>query len=278
MNGTAINLGFVGAGRMAQAIGRGIAGSSGIAEMPARFFDPDDAAAGGFSTGHPDAIRVASAAELAGQCRLLVLAVKPQVMPEVLADLQPVVESGHLVVSVAAGVTLATLGQRLSTERLIRAMPNTPCLIGRGMTALAAAPAASAADRERVRIMFDAVGDVVEVDESRIDAVTGLSGSGPAYVFSFIESLIAGGVEAGLEESLARQLALQTVLGAGQLMRATGKSAAELRHQVTSPGGTTLAGLEALHQAGFARAVTAAVSAATHRAGELAEQAGRSAI
>ena len=194
-------------------------------------------------------------------------------MRHVLGELRPAVDRGHLIVSVAAGVTLTTLGSCLETNRLIRVMPNTPCLIGQGISAMAFDAGVTESDRILTERMFGLIGKVVIVPEESMDAVTGLSGSGPAYVFTFIEALIQGGVAVGLPEHVAAQLAIQTVRGATELLIESGKSPDELRHNVTSPGGTTLAGLNALEQGKFADTVKNAVRAATQRATQMAGMA-----
>lgn len=268
--------GFVGAGRMAQALSNGIWRANRLhatGTSPAVcFVDPSDDAALSFQEACPDARRCANIDQLAQQSDLLLLAVKPQIMSGVLADLRPHVTTDHLIVSVAAGVPIQAIQYTLGTENVIRVMPNTPCLIGEGMSAMACPTSVSARDREQVKQgLLEHVGKVVEVDEARMDAVTGLSGSGPAYVFTFIESLIEAGVDQGLEKDVARQLALQTVLGAARLVEQTGRSPEDLRNQVTSPGGTTLAGLQVLADEGFQAITRQAVAAATRRSMELAK-------
>ncbi|MGI9517678.1 MAG: pyrroline-5-carboxylate reductase [Pirellulaceae bacterium] len=262
----ATKIGFVGGGRMAQALARGLGGRDWIDSIS--FVDPDDEAARKFSE-QCSAAKRCNNEELAGESQIIVLAVKPQVMRDVLADISAFTGGGHLIVSVAAGVPIAVYRAALNSSRIVRVMPNTPCLIGQGMSAMCCDAGVTDQDQQTVAAMLESVGEVAIVDESQIDAVTGVSGSGPAYVYTFIEALTAGGVEQGLPHDLAHQLATQTVLGAAQLVKASGQPPAELRDQVTSPGGTTIEGLHALSESGFGPAVRNAVAAATRRSVEL---------
>jgi pyrroline-5-carboxylate reductase len=206
---------------------------------------------------------------------LLVLSVKPQLVEPVLAEIAPVA-GGKLVVSIAAGVSLATLARGLPAgARIVRTMPNTPALVGAGATALTGGPHATEADLTVARALFEAVGTVVVVDEPLLDGVTGLSGSGPAYVFLAIEAMADGGVKAGLPRAVAVALAAQTVLGAARLVLETGRHPGELKDMVTSPGGTTIAGVQALEARGFRAALIEAVEAAARRSRELGEKASR---
>jgi pyrroline-5-carboxylate reductase len=200
---------------------------------------------------------------------LVFLAVKPQVMESALLELGPVL-AGKLVVSIAAGVTIDWIGARVPTPRaIVRAMPNQPALVREGMTALAYQGTVSDGDLRAVRTVFEAVGRVVIVEERLMDAVTGLSGSGPAYVFVAIEALADGGVKMGLPRATAQLLAAQTVLGAARLVLEQGEHPARLKDQVASPGGTTIAGLHRLEAGGFRNCLIAAVEAATTRSQEL---------
>ena len=184
-----------------------------------------------------------------------------------------VVAYASLWISIAAGVRIASLEARLSSAaRIVRAMPNTPALIRKGATAFCGNARARTDDLAAARSLFDSVGLTWQAPaEELLDAVTGLSGSGPAYVFAFLEALIEAGVAVGLPRDAAAQLAEQTVYGAARLVRESNRSPAELRQQVSSPGGTTLAGLERLEALDFARALREAVAAATQRARELGE-------
>ncbi|WP_207708722.1 pyrroline-5-carboxylate reductase [Heliobacterium mobile] len=204
------------------------------------------------------------------QSDIVVLAVKPQVLPAVLTPLKTAICSKHLVISIAAGITLAQLESWLSPEvPLIRVMPNTPALIGKGASALAGGRAVSEQDVQTAKALLEAVGIAEVLPETYLNAVTGFSGSGPAYVYLFIEALIDAGVKEGLTRDLARKLAIQTVIGSAQLLIETGNHPAIERDKVTSPGGTTIAGVQALEDGGFRSAVFAAVHAGTKRAREL---------
>lgn len=210
-------------------------------------------------------------AALTAGSKVVVLAVKPQVMDTVLAQVRPGGVAGKLFISIAAGVPTARIEAALGPEaRVLRAMPNTPALIGRGMSVLVRGRYATPADEKLGLKLFRAVGQAITVpDERMLDAVTGLSGSGPAYVFLMVEGLITGGVHAGLPRALATQLALQTLRGAAELLQESGDAPETLRAQVTSPGGTTLAGLSELERRGFKDILAAAVVAATRRSAEL---------
>jgi pyrroline-5-carboxylate reductase len=200
---------------------------------------------------------------------IVLLAVKPQMMGPVLAEVGSVL-TGKLVISIAAGVTIEWIGARAAAPRgIVRAMPNTPALVREGVTALAYHGVLGDDDLRAVRTLFGAVGRVVTVEERLMDAVTGLSGSGPAYVFIAIEALADGGVKMGLPRATAQLLAAQTVLGAARLVLEQGEHPARLKDQVASPGGTTIAGLHRLEAGGFRNCLIAAVEAATKRSQEL---------
>ncbi len=207
---------------------------------------------------------------------VLVAAVKPQVMDEALSGIIPALSAGTtpLILSIAAGCTIASFKQHFGEDApVIRAMPNTPAAIGEGITGFAASPEVSNAQKNMARALLSALGEVVEVtDESLIDAVTAVSGSGPAYVFLLAECLTEAGMRQGLPLELASRLALATVSGAGALLKASGKEPAALRKAVTSPGGTTAAALEVLmdDQEGLCRLMERAVAAAARRSRELA--------
>jgi len=212
-------------------------------------------------------------AEAVQGCRVLVLAVKPQVLAAALGEVRGHLTERHLVVSIAAGVTIAQLAGHLgSATRIVRVMPNTPCLVGASATGYAAGPAALPDDAAVVAKLFGSVGVALAVPEGQLDAVTGVSGSGPAYVYVMIEALADGGVRAGLPRDTALKLAAQTVFGAAKMVLETGTHPAALKDAVASPGGTTIAALYALERGAFRATVMSAVEAAAARAAELGKK------
>ncbi len=230
--------------------------------------DPVAAAREQFGAAAPQARIAASNTDVAAAAGVVVLAVKPQQMPAVLDEIGANA-TGKLVVSIAAGVRLATIASRLANARLIRVMPNTPCLIGQSASAFALGPKATDADAALVRQLLEAVGRAYCVDEKLLDAVTGLSGSGPAFVYVAIEALADGGVRMGLPRDVALSLAAQTFKGSAEMVLSTGEHPAVLKDRVASPGGTTIAGLQALESGGLRAALMGAVEAATNRSIEL---------
>lgn len=217
-----------------------------------------------------DVLEFASNAEACAWADEVVLAVKPQVLPAVLSEIRGSLRANTLVISIAAGVPILRLQTALGGHaKLVRAMPNTPALVGEGATALTCGAGVTADELEAARQLFAATGSVVSVPEHLMDAVTGLSGSGPAYAFVAIEALSDAGVRAGLPRDVATTLAAQTLLGAAKLLLETGEHPGKLKDMVTSPGGTTIAGVAALEREGFRNALHAAVAAATARSKEL---------
>jgi pyrroline-5-carboxylate reductase len=201
--------------------------------------------------------------------QVVMLAVKPQVLPAILTEIKEFTRPWHLIISIAAGFALKTLEAALPDSRLIRVMPNAPTLVGAGMAALAQGRGSTPEDLALALELFKAAGEAVVVEERLMDAVTGLSGSGPAFVALFIEALTDGGVKMGLPRALAHTMALQTVLGTARLCRDEELHPALLKDLVTSPGGTTIAGLHALESSGFRGAVMDAVTAAAEKSKEL---------
>ena len=206
-------------------------------------------------------------------CSTVLLAVKPQVMTEVLTSAKPSIQKAHLIITIAAGLPLAVYERILDKDaKIIRVMPNTPALILEGASALCCNANVTPDEMRTASTIFSAVGKAVVLDERYLDAVTGLSGSGPAYVFTFVEALIDAGLKTGLTRDVAEILAMQTVLGSVKLMCETKEHPAVLRSRVTSPGGTTIAGLHVLEKSGFRGIVMDAVEAAARRSAELGRQ------
>jgi pyrroline-5-carboxylate reductase len=262
-----MHIGFIGSGRMASALLEGILGA-GIAPAVEIVVTDKLPAAAETLAGKTGAQARRTNAEVAAAAELVILCVKPGDVPAALREAGDL--GGKLLVSIAAGVRLGRLREwAMGNPRLIRVMPNTPALIGKGAAAYAAGHGATEEDLAVADRIFGAVGIVVRVKEELLDAVTGLSGSGPAFIYTVIEALAEGGALMGLPREIALQLAAQTALGAAAMVIQTGMQPAQLRDQVASPGGTTVAGLKALEEAGLRVALIGAVRAATERSGEL---------
>lgn len=211
--------------------------------------------------------------DLTSRSRTILLAVKPQYVTPVLKEVAAEITAGHLLISIAAGITLAKMEACCPPgTRIIRAMPNTPALIGMGATGIAPGSHATEQDLHTARQLLESVGTVSVTAEAQLDAVTGLSGSGPAYVYTFIEALALQAEKEGLPADEALKLATQTVIGAAHMVAETGMTPRELINQVTSPGGTTLAGLASLTEHGFEKSIAAAVHAAAERSRQLASE------
>lgn len=209
--------------------------------------------------------------EAVAWAEVVLLAVKPQSLEALLEGLASVL-AGRLVISIAAGVSIGRLAGRLGpASRIVRVMPNAPALVREGVSALAAGPGVTEDEMRLVRSLFESVGRVVVVEERLMDAVTGLSGSGPAYAFAAIEALADGGVKMGLPRNTAELLAAQTLLGAARMLLETGEHPGRLKDRVASPGGTTIAGLHQLELGGLRASLIAAVEAATKRSKELGD-------
>ena len=261
-------IGLVGGGNMGSALLKGLL-SSGTAGAEAIWVAELDQGRRRELAQELGVKTVASPAELK-EISLLILAVKPGDIPAAARQAAGGLAPGALVITLAAGVRIETVAKELPPDQpVVRAMPNTPALIGQGATALAAGPQAGPQHLELAERIFRAVGRVAIVPEKLMDAVTGLSGSGPAYVFLFIESLADAGVAQGLDRATALELAAQTVAGAAALLLERDEHPARLKDMVTSPGGTTIAGLHALERGGFKGLVMDAVAAATRRGQEL---------
>jgi pyrroline-5-carboxylate reductase len=208
-------------------------------------------------------------ARLVREADVIILGVKPSAVPDVLREIASFVEPRHLVISVAAGIPLETIETALGGAAVVRAMPNTSTAVGASATAICAGRRARDTHMGVARLLFEAVGRVVEVPERFFDAVTGVSGTGPAYVYLLAEAMIEAAQREGLEREVAIELVSQTVLGAGKMLVETGEDPAVLRAHVTSPGGTTMAAMEVLTESGFLATVGRAIARATRRAGEL---------
>jgi pyrroline-5-carboxylate reductase len=263
-------VGFLGAGRMATALARSWVGAGLVDPSRCQASDPLPAARKAFTseTGCP---ATADNAAVAAGSDLLILAVKPQAMASLLAEVRGALRS-PLVVSIAAGITLRQLTQGLGNDcRLVRVMPNTPCLVGASASAYTPGERATAEDVAVVDRLLNAVGRAFCLPEHLLDAVTGLSASGPAFVYVMIEALADGGVRVGLPREVSASLAAQTVLGAAKMVLETGMHPGALKDMVASPGGTTIAGLHALERGGVRGALMDAVEAATRRSVELGQ-------
>jgi pyrroline-5-carboxylate reductase len=263
------SIGFIGAGNMAEALLRGLVRGG---HVPA----PRITASAPRSERRDELTRVYGIATTADNRALarahgvVVLSVKPQILDKVLREISDQLQPGTLVISVAAGVDTETIESMIPDRvRVVRAMPNTPALVGAGATAISAGKHASADDIALAKAMFDAVGITVVLDEIHLDAVTGLSGSGPAYIFLILEALADAGVKVGLARRNAQLLAAQTVLGSAKMLLETNEHVGHLKDMVTSPGGTAIAGLHTLEQGGLRTTLINAVETATKRAREL---------
>jgi len=264
-----LRVGFIGAGQMATALAKGFIAATTVTPEAIVACDVVPAAGAKFVEQTRGRF-VSTSREVAGDCSVIFLAVKPQQMNQVFADLREILRPEHLIVSIAAGIPLKTLAAGLGPQvRLIRVMPNTPCLVGCGASAFSRGLNATHEDAALVQRLLSNVGLALEVPEKLLDAVTGLSGSGPAYVYQIIEALSDGGVRMGLPREIATKLAAQTLLGGAQMVLSTGQHPGTLKDAVTSPGGTTIAGLHELERGGLRGILMDAVEAATERAQEL---------
>jgi len=263
-------VGFVGGGNMANALIRGFisAGLYRPGEIIASDVDARKRSQLARATG---AAVTADNNALVRDARVIVLAVKPQILDAVLADIRTTATTAKTFISIVAGVSTKRIEAGLGTGmRVVRVMPNTPALLGKAMSVVVRGSSARPSDEKLALRLLSAVGRARAVrDEGLLDAVTGLSGSGPAYVYRFAEALIEGGVAAGLTQEMASELALQTIAGAAAMLLDSGDTPARLREAVTSPGGTTQAGLEEMARLGFAHTIAAGVRRATERSKEL---------
>jgi pyrroline-5-carboxylate reductase len=259
---------FIGAGRMAEAIIKGMISSGTCLPDDATLSDRDSGRLSEMARKYginavPGNIEAVNASDT------VILAVKPQAMREVLEEISGAGISKKLFISIAAGISMDFLERKLPSSRVVRVMPNAPCLVGKGMSVMCKGRHASDKDMDTAGKIFSALGRTLITEEEHMDAVTGLSGSGPAFVYSAIKGMIKGGELSGLSGQDAKTLALQTFLGSVATMEQSGASAAELIDMVASPGGTTVEGLKVLEKYKFEKAMEEAVVAAARRAGEL---------
>jgi pyrroline-5-carboxylate reductase len=262
-------IGFIGAGNMATALVRGLieSGAEGAEKLCAS--DIHDERLKELSARFGLRVHPSNQA-LAQECTVIVLAVKPQNIRAVLEDIREEVRDDHLLISIAAGIPLKMISDAIGRDvAAVRVMPNTPALIQRGISALASGGKATAGDLGKARKIFDAVGGTVIVSEEMMDAVTALSGSGPGYVFKLMECFVSAGVKVGFDQGTALQLVIQTFLGAAHLAAESEKGLSDLREMVTSPGGTTAAGLTVMDERGLAAILEEVVEAACKRSIEL---------
>jgi pyrroline-5-carboxylate reductase len=261
-------IGFIGGGNMAEAFIKGLL-KGGYASTNLWVAEPAAARRSVLTNTYGVATTDDNLA-VVSNCNIIVLAIKPQIAAPVVAALAPAFSAEKLLISILAGVSTSTLEDLLGrSSRVVRAMPNTPALVGFGATGLCRGRYAGEADLVLAQQLFTTFGIACLVSEEQIDAVTGLSGSGPAYIFTIIEALADGGVQEGLPRDIALALATQTVLGAAQLVSESNEHPALLRDKVCSPGGTTIAAIKTLEEQGLRAALMAAVAAAANRSREL---------
>ncbi len=270
-----MKLTIIGSGKMGEALARGILRAGLVAPGDLTLTDVDLPRLQTLSSELGAQSTADNTTAVAG-ADVVILAVKPFTVAEVCATISPKLRAGTVVLSIAAGIPLADIAGAISRDdvALARAMPNTPCLVGAGAIAVsfhAGATAIPDAVRRSIRDLLAPLGLVEEMPENRLDAITGLSGSGPAYIAILIEALADGGVQMGLPRATAQQFAAQTVLGTAKLILETGQHPGQVKDGVSSPGGTTIAGIAALEEHGFRAAAMAAVRAATQRSRELAQ-------
>jgi pyrroline-5-carboxylate reductase len=263
------SIGFIGAGNMAEAMIGGLVRGKHVAADKIAASDPRKERLEELRTQFGIDVTTVNK-EIVQRSGLVVLSVKPQIMDKILREVGEHIKPGTLVVSIAAGVDTATIEEAVSDGvRVVRAMPNTPALVGAGATAISAGKHASETDLATAKALVDAVGITVELDETHLDAVTGLSGSGPAYIFLILEALADAGVKVGLSRRNAQRLAAQTVMGSAKMLLETDEHPGKLKDMVTSPGGTAIAGLHTLEEGGLRTTLINAVETATKRSREL---------
>jgi pyrroline-5-carboxylate reductase len=265
---------FIGAGNMAASLIGGLR-AKGLEAAQIRASDPGEETRARVSAEHGIETFADNAQAIDG-ADVVVLAVKPQAMKAVCEAIRPSLKPDQLVVSIAAGITCASMNNWLGAQPIVRCMPNTPALVRQGASGLFATAEVSAEQRQQAQELLSAVGIALWLnEEQQLDAVTAVSGSGPAYFFLLIEAMTAAGVKLGLPADIAAQLTLQTALGAAHMAISSDVDAAELRRRVTSPAGTTEAAIKSFQANGFEALVEEALGAAAHRSAEMAEQLGR---
>lgn len=263
-----VGVAMIGGGRMASALAEGFCRAGLLAADAITVYDPATPARQALAASLPGVRFADTPAEAAATAEIVWLAVKPQQAAEACGGIKPVMP-GRTLVSILAGLSTPALVSLSGTPRVIRVMPNTPCLVGRGVSVVCKTPEVPADVASRVNQLLAAVGHVHEAEESLLNAVTGLSGSGPGFLALVVEALAAGGERSGLPRPLALALAVQTLEGTGALLEQTGEEPAVIRDRVSSPGGTTLAGLAVMTDRGVPEAIAAAVEAAAARAAVL---------
>ena len=264
------SIALIGAGQMGQALAHGFCNSGECDPTAVIAYDPSLAAQKNLQHSIPGVRLTKTASEATRAARYVILAVKPQHAASVCHEIQPALQAGTIVISIIAGLPTSWLSAKLKTSHLVRVMPNTPCLIGKGVSAISCPPELEKKDSETIQRLFSTVGVVHNVPESLLDAVTAVSGSGPGYVALLIDALADGGVQAGLPRQLALDLAVQTFAGTATLIADTGDHPAVVKDRVSSPGGTTVAGLSVLERKGVRGALADAVAAAAERSAALA--------
>jgi pyrroline-5-carboxylate reductase len=262
-----MKIGFIGGGNMAEALIKGIRGKGQGAREELIVAEPREDRRRYLEQTYGTKT-TSSNKEVASSCNIIILAVKPQNMEAVLDEISPDITEEKTVVSIAAGITLGFLSSKLKNKKLIRVMPNTPAIVQKGMTVMSLCECFSDTDMATVREIFMSIGELIVLPEKYMDAVTAVSGSGPAFVAFFIEAMIEAGKKLGLSEDNAFTLAVQTAIGTAKLLE-TGMTPSKLREMVTSPGGTTAAGLNVFEDKGLTDIISAALTAAKNRAEEL---------
>lgn len=262
-------IGFVGGGQMATALSSGAIAAGVVHPQHLIFAEPDARRREEIQKRFADSTTVADAGEMLADCDKVILAVKPHVLKQISSTLSSKIKPAQLLVSIAAGISIDQLIQMLGTKNVVRVMPNTPCQIGAGSSALAAPAWISEKDLEWVERFMQSVGLVERIPDELMHAFTGIAGSSPAYIYIIIEALSDGGVAQGLSRPLATRMAAQAVLGAARMVLESGLHPGELKDQVTSPGGTTIAALGTLESCGVRSAFIEAVARCTDKSREL---------